>query len=469
MQSSAFREYDIRGKVGTELTIEHMYEVTRSILNYFLQKNSAIQKVIVGMDGRLSSTPIKEQVIAALTDCGIDVVFIGICPSPVLYFGLHTLPVDAGLMITASHNPKEYNGLKILLGTKTIWGKGIKDILSLYQEKKFAPLSKKKGNLKESSLNDSYIRWLKNHFNHLVGISLPMVIDLGNGTGGTILPTLVNEMEWHNVILHCATVDGNYPNHEADPTVEKNMHHVQKTLYEGKALVGFGLDGDCDRMAGMTQEGFLVPGDQLLAIFIQDLIKKYPHTKVVFDIKVSLGLIELLNEWNIEWIMAPCGHSIIKEQMDLHNALIGGELSCHFFFSDRHFGFDDGIYALLRLIEILHKTGKSLGELIAIIPKKFSSPEIRLECLEEKKEPIINYLKDLFQNKADVDLITIDGIRVNFINGWANIRASNTQPVLSMRFEGNSLNDLTSISSIFIEALKPFFDEGKLKQRILNI
>lgn len=467
MQDSIFREYDIRGKTDSELVIDQVYNLTRSIAAYFIQTNPAVKKIVVGMDGRLTSPAIKDHMIAALQDCGFDVIFIGICPSPVLYFALYTMQGDAGLMITASHNPKEYNGIKICLGKSTIWGKQIKEIGKLYREKNYAPLSQIKGTLQDYPLIPQYISWLKEHFSSLIGLSLEFIIDSGNGAGGTVIPDLVAAMQWNHVSLLCAEVDGTYPNHEADPTVEKNMADVKNTLATTQAAFGIGLDGDCDRMAAMTKSGFLIPGDQLLAVFAQDILKTNPGRSIVFDVKVSSGLIELLKKWDAKPVMSPCGHAIIKEKMHEHHAILGGELSCHFFFKDRHFGFDDGIYAMMRLLEIIHKSGKSLDELIKIFPKKYSSPEIRIPCNENKKQIIVEYLIKLFENRSDAEILTIDGLRLTLPYGWASVRASNTQPVLSIRYESDTPDGLVRIKQEIIEALKKYLDEKLLKEKIL--
>ena len=264
MQESIFREYDIRGKVGSEIIIDQVYDLTRAIAFYLVQKNPALKIIVVGMDGRISSPAIKESMIRALCDGGFNVIDIGLCPSPVLYFGMHTLAADAGLMITASHNPKEYNGIKILLGTQTIWGNQIKEIGRAYRQKNFLPVSSSKGTVKKYSLINDYIAWLKSHFSSLVGMPLAAVIDCGNATGSTVIPILIQKMQWKSVQALCAEVDGTSCNHEADPTIEKNMLDVKKALATTYAMIGIGLDGDCDRMDAMTKSGFLVPGDQSL-------------------------------------------------------------------------------------------------------------------------------------------------------------------------------------------------------------
>lgn len=467
MQDSIFREYDIRGKIGSEFPISQAYDLARAIALYLSQKNPALKTFAIGMDGRISSPELKEKIVTALQDCGFNVIFVGVCPSPVVYFALYQLPVDAGLMITASHNPKEYNGIKISLGTKMVWGKEIKQIGQMYAQKQFAPLSITKGSYTQYPLITDYINWLRDHFKPLIGMPLSFVVDSGNGTGGTVLPQLVAAMNWPNVILQCVEVDGNYPNHEPDPTVQKNMADVKMILATTHAVLGVGLDGDGDRMAAMTKAGFLVPGDQLLAVFAQEVLKQHPHSAVVCDVKASAGLLELLQKWGARPVMCPCGHAIIKECMAREHALLGGELSCHFFFADHYFGYDDGIYAMMRLLEILHMSGKSLDELIKIFPKKYSSREFRIACTQHEKTKIIADLKNHFASDPAVRLLMIDGIRVTWPYGWALVRPSNTQPMLSMRFEGNSAQDLERIKQDFIELLSSYFDAAFLQKELL--
>lgn len=463
MKDTIFREYDIRGKVNSELIVDEVYDLTRAIAYYFVQHNPKIKTIAVGMDGRLHSPPIKKEICRALTDSGINVLFIGTCPSPVLYFALHNLLVDGGLMITASHNPKEYNGIKICLGKVAVWGKQIKEIRDLYKVKKHLNVAQK-GTVNEQSVIDPYVDWLVDNFSHLKDMDLSAVIDCGNAAAGTVLPQLIKKMRFKNIQLLYPEVDGTYPNHEADPVIPENMQDVKRILQETDISFGIGLDGDCDRMAPMTKRGQLVTGDKLLSLFAQQVIKKHPQVTVVFDIKSSSGLIELLKQWGARPIMSATGHTNIKEQMKEHNSLLGGELSCHFFFKDRYFGYDDGIYAMMRLFELLFATGKSLEELLEVFPKKYSSPEFRIACLDEKKHEIVEYVKKLFVQKDDVNIITLDGVRASMPYGWGIVRASNTQPALSLRFEANSLDNLQKIKIDFINALKFYFDKNILKQ-----
>lgn len=464
MKEVIFREYDIRGIVGTELLLDEVYDLAQAIAYYFKHHRSELTTIALGMDGRTHSPTIKNEIVRAVTDAGLNVIFVGLCPTPAFYFALHTFPVDAGIMITASHNTKEYNGLKICLGTTSIWGTELQKIKQLYQEKKHLP-HVDAGMVTDQPIIPKYIEWLITHFSHLKKLELPFVIDCGNGAAGTVIPELIQKMEWPNVTLLYEEVDGTYPNHEADPTVERNMQDVKNLLEQSNAQFGIGFDGDCDRMAAMTKKGFLVPGDQLLAVFAQPIIEKHPGAGIVFDIKSSAGLIELLDQWGATPIMSPSGHSIIKDMMFEHHALLGGELSCHFFFNDRYFGYDDGIYALLRLLEIMQRTGKTLSELISLFPHRYSSAELRLSCPEDKKRSIVQEVKKkIEQQYPDAPIITLDGVRVTFPFGWGIIRASNTQAALSMRFESDTKEGLTKVITLFCELLKPHLNSSALAE-----
>ncbi len=462
VNDTIFREYDIRGKVGEDLIIDQVYDLARAIAFYFKQQNPNIKTIAVGMDGRTHSPAIKEEICRALTDSSIDVIFLGVCPSPALYFALYTQPVDGGLMITASHNTKEFNGIKICLGTESVWGKEIQTIKQLYKEKKHID-APQIGSVRDFPIIPQYLDYLCEQFPSLQNLDFNVVIDCGNGAAGTVLPQLVERMKWKNITLLYPEVDGTYPNHEADPTVEKNMLEVKRLLQTTNASFGVGLDGDCDRMAVMDKAGNLIPGDKLLAVFAQYMLQNHPGAGVVFDIKSSLGLTELLEQWGAQPIMSPSGHSIIKDMMHKHNALLGGELSCHFFFKDRSFGYDDGIYAMLRFFKIVHQSGKSPQELIAIFPHKYSSPEFRLACPEDKKNLIVERLKEYFFSKKDGSIVTIDGIRVSFPFGWGIVRASNTQAALSMRFESDSKKGLREVMNRFETALQPELSHAALQ------
>lgn len=464
MKQSIFREYDIRGIVGTELMIDSVYDLGRAIAFYLVQLNHRVKTVAVAMDAREHSPAIKKELCRALADSGLDVIFIGVCTSPMMYFATYTMSIDAGIMVTASHNPKEYNGLKVCLGTQSLWGDQIREIGKLFYEKKHL-IADKAGTYTEHSIKDSYIAWHVEKFNHLRDIDLPMVIDCGNGSAGVVIPEIVATMGWKNAQLLCEVVDGNFPNHQADPTSLKNMQDVKHALQTTDAIVGIGFDGDADRMGAMTKEGELVAGDKLIALFAQPMIKEHPAMTVVYNVVCSQGLTELLASWGAQSVITPVGHSIIEESMHKTHALLGGETSCHFFFKDRHFGYDDGIYAMFRLIELLVQSKKTLTELLKVFPHKVTSPEYRVPCDEDNKYAIVQEVKSLFFQQKNVQILAIDGVRVTMDYGWGIIRASNTQPVLSIRFEANTESDLQQVKEDFVAVLAHYFDQEYLREQ----
>ena len=402
-----------------------------------------------------------------MQDSGFDVVYIGQCPSPVLYFSLFQLPVDGGLMITASHNGPEYNGIKICLGKESVWGTEIQEIQRMSQQREW-PVSERRGEYREHLLITEYIAWLKDHFSDLVGMKLSAVIDCGNGAAGTVMPELIKAMEWSHVKLLYPEVDGTYPNHEADPIVEANMEDVRHVLQTTDTEVGLGLDGDCDRMAAMTKSGELIQGDKLLALFARQVLQSYPGARIVYDIKCSSALSESIQQAGGVPVMSPSGHSIIKDQMKKNNALLAGELSCHFFFQDRYFGYDDGIYAALRLFELLQQSGKTLSELLAFFPQRFITPEFRVVCKEDSKDLIVQDIIKQFKNRDDVTLLTLDGIRIDYGFGWGLLRASNTQACICLRFEADTAEHLEMIKKEFLDVLSPYFDNEELANQLYS-
>jgi len=470
MKDSVFREYDIRGIVGEELNLDQVYKLGCAIAYYFAQHNPELKTVVVGRDARSHSPLIKKELFRALTDAGLTVLNVGICSSPVIYFGLHTQKIDAGIMITASHNPAAYNGLKICLGTTSLSGEAIREIRTLYKQNKKLEKLERPGDVKNINLVDLYVDWITNHFVHLKNMDVPLIVDCGNGTSGPELLKVIDKLCWTGVDVLYADADGTFPNHEADPSVEKNMQDVKEALIKGKYLFGIGLDGDGDRMGAMTKGGTLIPADRLLALFAQPLFadaqKNYSNTGVVFDIRSSQGLVDLLTEWGTNSYWSPAGHSNIKKSMKEKNALLGGEMSCHFMFADKYFGYDDGIYAALRLIEIIVASGKSLDELISIFPNKYSSPEIRIRCGQLDTRLVVKDVHESFARSKKGKLTTIDGVRVECDYGWGLVRESNTQPVLSMRFESDSPQGLQLIKKDFFIILRRYFDDVLLKQEL---
>lgn len=464
MNDIIFREYDIRGVVGKDLMLDQAYDLGKAIVTYLAEQNPQEKTFVIGRDGRTHSLELTECIQNAALDLGFDVIDVGLVPTPALYFAVHHLKLPCALEVTASHNPKEYNGIKMWY----VWGEKIQAIKNILRTKNFLPLAQQRGSIKKYDILSDYLAYLKNQFAQLQGLSLNVVIDCGNGPAGLIYPRLVEMMDWKDVTILFPEVDGNFPNHEADPTVPENMQDVARELAtHDDRVFGIGLDGDCDRMSPMTKKGFLVPGDKLLALFAQTMLLKNPGATVICDIKSSSSLMELLNKWHARPILCPSGHSLIKVAMEAEQALLAGELSCHFFFKDRYFGFDDGIYASLRLFELLVQQDRSLEELLAVFPHRESSPEIRLICkTEEEKREIVASVKETFSSRTDMETITIDGIRAQAAYGWGLIRSSNTQPAISMRFESSTPEGLARVKYDFYQALQPYFDEQTLKEKI---
>lgn len=464
MNDIIFREYDIRGVVGKDLLLEQAYDLGRAIVTYLAGQNPQERTFVIGRDGRTHSLELTECLQNAALDLGFDVIDVGLVPTPALYFAVHHLKLPCALEVTASHNPKEYNGIKMWY----VWGEKIQQIKELLRTKSFLPHAPQRGSIKKYDILSVYLEYLKNQFAHLQGLSLKVVIDCGNGPAGLIYPRLTEMMGWKDVTILFPEVDGNFPNHEADPTVPENMQDVARELaVNDNRVFGIGLDGDCDRMSPMTKKGLLIPGDKLLALFAQTMLLTHPGATVICDIKSSSSLMELLNKWHARPVLCPSGHSLIKVAMEAEQALLAGELSCHFFFKDRYFGFDDGIYASLRLFELLVQQDKSLEELLAVFPHRESSPEIRLICkTEAEKREIVASVKDTFSARTDMETITIDGIRAEAAYGWGLIRSSNTQPAISMRFESATPEGLARVKYDFYQALQPYFDEQTLKEKI---
>jgi phosphomannomutase/phosphoglucomutase len=456
-----FRKYDLRGIVGTQFHIQDSYQITQAIITYFKQKFPDLKNVAVGMDGRTSSPAIKTLVCKALVDAGLNAHFIGICPTPAMYFACHTLKVDAGIMITASHNPKEYNGFKLVLQKESIWGADIEAIKEICLTKSFYT-SSNTGNLIEHDIIDSYIDSFAQEFKHLIGNNLNFVIDCGNGVGGAVIPKLVTKMQWQNVAVLYAEIDGDYPNHNPNPVELKNMLDVRSYLASNPYCnFGVGLDGDGDRVGAMTKAGYLIPGDLLLGIFALNMDKKY-NPAVVMDVKCSEAIPKILTANNIPYYISPTGHAYIKNCLKEQGATLGGELSGHYCFKDRHFGFDDGIYAILRLCEILVQTKNSLKSFLAKFPKTYCSPEFRIPCKESQKNLIIKDTKDTCSLWPNTKIIALDGVRVQTKDGWAIVRAANTEPAISMRIEGYSEQALIKLKQDFFKILSKHLDNQQL-------
>ncbi len=450
---SIFREYDIRGIWEKDLTEEVVERIGRAYAVY-LKKTLRQEKVKVsiGRDVRLSSSLIWKALTQGLLTSGIDIVDIGICPTPVQYFSLFHLPVQGGVMVTGSHNPPEFNGMKLSVNKETLYGNKIQDIRRMSEKGDFI---QGEGKAEFYEIMPEYLGYLRNHFPRLGGIKV--VVDAGNGTAGLIAPHIMRELGCEVIELYC-NPDGNFPNHHPDPVVMENLKDLIAKVLSSDADIGIGYDGDADRIGVISDKGEVIWGDMLLIIFARDIIEQKRaegfQGKPIFvgDVKCSQIMYDEIERLGGDPIMWKTGHSLIKHKVKETGAPLGGELSGHMFFADRYFGYDDALYASLRLLEILSKRGMpySINKLLSNIPKSISTPEIRVECPDDIKFDVVKKIKEEFRDYPFTD---IDGIRIHFKKGWGLIRASNTQPALVLRFEAQDEQSLRDIKEIVEEKL----------------
>ncbi|HOD53755.1 MAG TPA: phosphomannomutase/phosphoglucomutase [Candidatus Cloacimonadota bacterium] len=435
-----FRQYDIRGIVGEDLTEETLYLIGRGFGSYVRKQNQ--KTVVIGGDARLSTPKFKEQFTKGLMECGCDVTDVGICATPVLYFAIWKLQTDAGAMITASHNPPEYNGIKLNNGLSSVYGEQIQDILQIIQSKNFV---QGEGSFKTfEGIIDVYSDYIVENIHMKRPVNC--VVDAGNGAGGNILPDILRRLGCTVKEMYCE-VDGTFPNHHPDPTVEKYMTDLIAVMKEGDYEVGFGLDGDADRIGVIDEKGQMLYGDQILNIFARDFLSANPGETVLADVKCSKNFFDDIKKHGGNPIMYKTGHANIKNKMKEDKVKFGGEMSGHIFFGDRYFGFDDAIYGCARFAEILSGTEKKCSEILADQPKMYSTPELRYDTEDDIKFQIVDKVRDSFI-KEGYEVNAIDGMRVTFPDGWGLIRASNTQPVLVLRFEAVTETRLKEIQSL---------------------
>lgn len=438
MDSGIFREYDIRGVAGVDITEDDVVLIGKSVGTYLLKRGK--KSLSVGKDCRLTSDAYTEKLIEGLLSTGCDVKEIGVCPTPILYFSIHHFNLEGGVMVTASHNPPEYNGFKLCSGTDSIHGDGI---LELYEIIKSGSFETGSGKREKIDAIGPYLEFVKG--NITINSKLKVGLDAGNGTGGVVALPLLKEFGCEVKDLYC-DMDGTFPNHEADPTVAENMQDLIKLVKENSLDIGIGYDGDTDRIGVVDEKGNLVYGDQLMIVFSREILKRKPGATFISEVKCSKTLYDDIEKNGGRGIMWKTGHSLIKEKMKIENAELAGEMSGHIFFKDRFFGFDDAIYSTLRLLEILDKTGKTMSELLEDIPETFNTPEIRVECPDNLKFKLTEKVTEFF--KESYEVIDIDGMRVLFDDGWGLIRASNTQPALVLRFEALSEPRLDEIKEL---------------------
>ncbi len=447
-----FREYDIRGVYNEQFDNDFAFLLGRAHATYTM-KTFGLEKVTltVGYDARLSSPALAKAVAEGMMAAGADVINIGLVTTPISYFSTFTVDnVSGGIMITGSHNPPEYNGFKLSVGKTTIYGDKIKALQKIIETNSF---SSGKGTSSSLDIFPSYLKRYESEFKNLK--NLPIVLDCGNGAAGCIIRRLFEVVGLKPTIIF-EEPDGRFPNHHPDPTVEENNQALIKKVREVGALVGIGFDGDADRIGIVDEAGKMILGDEFMTIVSRDLLAQKKNLKIIGDVKCSDRMYDDIKKHGGEPIMWKTGHSLIKQKIKDEGAPFGGELSGHIFFADRNYGYDDSLYAALRLIEILSKTGKTMSQLLEGFPAAFNTPEIRIDTTEEKKVSIVDALKKKYSmNTSDYTVNFTDGIRISYKDGWALARASNTQPVLVLRFESHTQPGLERIRNEIESLIKP--------------
>ena len=426
---SIFRAYDIRGVVPQTLTAETAYWIGRAIGAESLAKDEP--NVSVGRDGRLSGPELVERLIQGVADSGCKVSDVGLVPTPALYYAANVLAGKSGVMLTGSHNPSNYNGFKIVIAGDTLANEQIQ---ALHTRLKTNDLSWGEGSIERVDILSPYADVITQDIK--LARRLKVVVDCGNGAAGVIAPQLIEALGCEVIPLFCE-VDGNFPNHHPDPGKPENLVDLIAKVKETNADVGLAFDGDGDRVGVVTNTGTMVFPDRLLMLFAQDVLERNPAAEIIFDVKCTRRLAPWIEEYGGRPLMWKTGHSLIKKKMKETGALLAGEMSGHIFFKERWFGFDDGIYSAARLLEILSKRQETAEELFEAFPNDISTPEINIDVTDESKFSIIDALHDAQWGDA-AELTSIDGVRVDYPHGWGLVRASNTTPVLVLRFEAQT-------------------------------
>lgn len=447
MNQNIFREYDIRGIVGEQLTDETVAILGKAIGTFFT--NNGAKRIAIGFDARESSPRFCELLTKGFNETGCDVVLIGRVPTPVLYHTVFTRDVDGGVMITGSHNPPDHNGFKICLGKSTLFGSQIQEIKQIALSGEF---SNGEGSIEQIEVLADYETDICSKIS-LGTRKLKAVVDGGNGMGGVTGVPIYENLGVELVKLFIEP-DSNFPNHHPDPTVTENLQDCIAAVRESGADLGIAFDGDGDRIGLTDETGRIIWGDELMVLLSREVLKEKPGSTIIAEVKCSQNLFDDIEVHGGNPIMWKAGHSIIKAKMKETHAALAGEMSGHIFFADRFYGFDDATYAGARVLEILSKTDLKLSELLSDLPETFSTPELRIDCADEKKFDVVQKIAEEFAKTNEV--ITIDGARILFKNGWGLVRASNTQAILVLRFEADSEENLAKIRELVEKRVKYF-------------
>ncbi|MFP4081721.1 MAG: phosphomannomutase/phosphoglucomutase [Candidatus Aminicenantes bacterium] len=436
MNPDIFRQYDIRGLVDKDLTPDTVEWLGKAMGTYLRQHQR--REVALGRDCRLSSPSFSDYLSKGLLSTGCEVVDLGIIPTPLLYFTIYFKKIESGVIITGSHNPPEYNGFKMMLGEETLYGEAIQDIYAIIKNQNF---TEEEYHAKRSyDIIPEYQDYLLKDIS--LEKKLKVVVDAGNGTGGVVACPIFKKLGCEVKELYCE-MDGNFPHHHPDPTLPDALQDLILQVKETKADLGLAYDGDADRIGIIDDQGNIIWGDQLMIIFSRNILPSHPGASVISEVKASKLLYDEIEKLGGQPIMWKTGHSLIKKKIREEKALLAGEMSGHIFFADRYFGFDDAIYASARLLEILSRSEKKLSEMLADLPRTYSTPEIRVYASDEVKFKIVEKVKKELAQKYPIE--EIDGVRATFPKGWGLVRASNTQEVLVLRFEAETKHHLEAI------------------------
>lgn len=425
LKPTIFREYDIRGVADAELVDPGVEELGKAIGTHLLRDNG--KNINLGRDCRLSSTRLRNALMRGLKATGCEVADIGVVPTPLLYYSVFHLKAAGAVMITGSHNPPEYNGFKVVSGTSTIHGEEIQHLRELIERRDFISGAGSENTLDVAS---AYVDEITSQFHF--ERSIKVVLDAGNGTAGPVMHRVLEKLNCEPTELFFE-MDGRFPNHHPDPTVPKNLEPLMAGVLEKGAELGIAFDGDADRIGAVDDKGTVVYGDQLMIVYSREILKRKPGATFIGEVKSSQLLYDDIRKHGGNAIMWKTGHSLIKAKMKEAKAQLAGEMSGHMFFGDRYYGFDDALYAACRLMEIVSKSGRPLSAQLADLPRTFTTPEIRIACADEAKFAVVERAKQLL--KKTHEIVDVDGVRILFPQGWGLVRASNTQPMLVMRFE----------------------------------
>ena len=440
-----FRAYDIRGVVETALTPDAVRVIGRAFGSEALAQNQ--KTVIIGRDGRLSSPELSKALSEGLRAAGCDVIDIGMAPTPVLYYATHKLETGTGIMVTGSHNPPQYNGLKMLIAGNTLYGDGIKALYHSIIEDK---LASGEGSYTTKDVVSDYIKTIVADIK--LARPLRIAVDCGNGVAGFLAPELFRKLGCEVTELFC-DVDGTFPNHHPDPSRPENLKDIQDCIEDNNLDIGLAFDGDGDRVGIIDNEQKIIWADRQMMLYAADVLSRKPGAQIIFDVKSSSNLAKEITRLGGEPLMWKTGHSFIKAKMKETGAELAGEMSGHIFFKERWFGFDDGLYSAARMLEIISKREEASSVVFAELPDSYNTPELQIQFQQDGAHYTF---MDTFKQRADfgdADVITIDGMRVNYADGWGLIRPSNTTPSLVLRFEANNKDTLKVIQDKFKEEL----------------